>query len=249
MGIGTLLGLWTRAAALGGMALSLTFLLVVSWHTTPYYLGPDIVFLAAFTPLALAPPSRWSVDAAVSRRLQLDPSQHAAVPEGRRQFLGTLTVATWIGLAGLAAGGSAAALGRLLEPSRTDAADGHATLHPPSQPTAGAAGPVSTADASTGTAIGRAADVPIGGSAPFADPTTGASAVVIRSRAGVYEACSAVCTHQGCTLEYRGEVLRCPCHGAAFDPATGAVLQGPARQPLATFDVRAPGDGNLYVSS
>jgi thiosulfate dehydrogenase (quinone) large subunit len=54
VGIGTLLGLWTRVAALGGMALSLTLFLTVSYHSHPYYTGSDIVFLFAFTPLLLA---------------------------------------------------------------------------------------------------------------------------------------------------------------------------------------------------
>lgn len=50
--VGTLLGLLTRYAALGGMALSLTFLLTVSWRTTPYYYGSDIVFLFAWSVIA-----------------------------------------------------------------------------------------------------------------------------------------------------------------------------------------------------
>src|SRR5436305_12892677 len=45
-GIGVLLGLWTRAAAVIGIALSLTFWMAVSWHDYPYFLGPDIVFVA-----------------------------------------------------------------------------------------------------------------------------------------------------------------------------------------------------------
>lgn len=52
VGVGVLLGLWTRLAALGGMALSLTFLLTVSWRTTPYYYGSDIVFFFAWTVIA-----------------------------------------------------------------------------------------------------------------------------------------------------------------------------------------------------
>lgn len=47
VGLGTLLGLFGRIAALGGMALSLTFFLVVSFHDRPCYYGPDIVFLFA----------------------------------------------------------------------------------------------------------------------------------------------------------------------------------------------------------
>jgi len=49
VGLGTLLGLWTRVAAAGGAFLSLTFFLTVSWNTTPYYYGADIVFLFAWS--------------------------------------------------------------------------------------------------------------------------------------------------------------------------------------------------------
>jgi thiosulfate dehydrogenase [quinone] large subunit len=51
--VGVLLGLWTRLAACGGMALSLTFFLTVSWSTTPYYYGSDIVFFFAWSVIAL----------------------------------------------------------------------------------------------------------------------------------------------------------------------------------------------------
>ena len=71
VGIGALLGLWTRAAAAGGLALSIGFLLTVSWHSHPYYLGPDIVFAAAWVPLVLAGAGddpRLSLDARVRRQ-------------------------------------------------------------------------------------------------------------------------------------------------------------------------------------
>jgi thiosulfate dehydrogenase [quinone] large subunit len=48
VGVGTLLGLYTRVAAAGGALLSLTFFLTVSWNTTPYYYGSDIVFVFAW---------------------------------------------------------------------------------------------------------------------------------------------------------------------------------------------------------
>jgi thiosulfate dehydrogenase [quinone] large subunit len=54
VGLGVLLGLWTRVAASGGALIAFAFLLTVSWHTHPYYLGSDIVFLFAWTPLILA---------------------------------------------------------------------------------------------------------------------------------------------------------------------------------------------------
>jgi thiosulfate dehydrogenase [quinone] large subunit len=54
VGVGALLGLWTRVAAAGGMALSLMLFLTVSFHSSPYYTGSDIVFLFAWMPLLLA---------------------------------------------------------------------------------------------------------------------------------------------------------------------------------------------------
>jgi thiosulfate dehydrogenase [quinone] large subunit len=51
VGVGTLLGLLTRVAAVGGAVLALSFFLTVSWNTTPYYYGSDIVFLFAWTVL------------------------------------------------------------------------------------------------------------------------------------------------------------------------------------------------------
>ena len=49
VGLGTLLGLWSRAAARLGALLSLSFFLTVSWKTRPYYYGSDIVFVFAWT--------------------------------------------------------------------------------------------------------------------------------------------------------------------------------------------------------
>lgn len=51
VGVGTLFGLLSRIAAAGGMLLALTFFLTVSWNTTPYYYGADIVFVFAWTVL------------------------------------------------------------------------------------------------------------------------------------------------------------------------------------------------------
>ena len=70
VGVGALLGLWTRVAAIGGALLSLTLFLTVSFHTSPYYTGADLVFLFAWLPLIIAGAgSRWSVDGWVARRV------------------------------------------------------------------------------------------------------------------------------------------------------------------------------------
>ncbi len=54
IGIGVLVGLWTRIVAIGGAILSLSLFLTVSFHTSPYFTGADIVFLFAWMPFIIA---------------------------------------------------------------------------------------------------------------------------------------------------------------------------------------------------
>ncbi|MGA5189425.1 DoxX family protein [Streptomyces griseoincarnatus] len=68
VGIGTLIGLLTRIAALGGALISLSLWLTVSWAAEPYYYGNDLPYLMAWTPLILAGASLLSVDAALRAR-------------------------------------------------------------------------------------------------------------------------------------------------------------------------------------
>ncbi|MFD5876117.1 DoxX family protein [Streptomyces sp. NPDC060322] len=63
VGLGTLVGLWGRLAALGGALISLSLWLTVSWQSTPYYYGNDLVYLMAWLPLLLAGAPYWSMDA------------------------------------------------------------------------------------------------------------------------------------------------------------------------------------------
>lgn len=68
VGLGTLLGLWTRVAAFGGLLISLSLFLTVSYHSHPYFTGSDIVFFFAWIPLVIAGGgSHWSVDARLAR--------------------------------------------------------------------------------------------------------------------------------------------------------------------------------------
>ena len=61
---------------------------------------------------------------------------------------------------------------------------------------------------------------------------------------------SDVCTHRQCSLtadgDVDGTVIECGCHGSRFDMKTGAVLAGPATEPIAVFAVRDEG-GNLQL--
>ncbi|MEU6013204.1 DoxX family protein [Streptomyces sp. NPDC047515] len=72
VGIGTLLGLWARLAALGGALISLSLWLTVSWQVTPYYYGNDLAYLMAWLPLLLGGAAAFSVDALrASRRRRI----------------------------------------------------------------------------------------------------------------------------------------------------------------------------------
>jgi Rieske Fe-S protein len=49
---------------------------------------------------------------------------------------------------------------------------------------------------------------------------------------------SAICTHQGCTVNPDGTKFVCPCHLSMYDARTGKVLQGPAPSPLPKIQVK-----------
>ncbi|MEV0737164.1 DoxX family protein [Streptomyces sp. NPDC050549] len=68
VGIGTLIGLLARIAALGGALISLSLWLTVSWQSNPYYYGNDLAYLMAWLPLVLAGASVFSLDAALRAR-------------------------------------------------------------------------------------------------------------------------------------------------------------------------------------
>ncbi|MDH6225456.1 DoxX family protein [Streptomyces sp. MJP52] len=64
VGLGALLGLFTRVAAAGGALVSLSLWLTMSWTAEPYYLGNDLPYLMAWTPLLLAGGGALSLDGA-----------------------------------------------------------------------------------------------------------------------------------------------------------------------------------------
>ena len=79
----------------------------------------------------------------------------------------------------------------------------------------------------------------------------GTRVCLVRDGATVY-AVSDRCPHRDFALS-GGElvepcVLECPWHGARFDVRNGALLQGPATDPLPTFDVRIDA-GEVWVSA
>lgn len=80
----------------------------------------------------------------------------------------------------------------------------------------------------------NAALAKIGGSVVV--EAAGDKIIVAHVAAETFAACSAVCTHKGCDVEYEHEAKQfiCPCHGARFS-LDGKVLQGPAKKPLRSY--------------
>ncbi|MEU6228781.1 DoxX family membrane protein [Streptomyces sp. NPDC047042] len=62
VGVLTVLGLWQRVAAVGGALLSGALLVTVSWKSVPVYDAPDIIYLAAWSPLIIAGAPVYSID-------------------------------------------------------------------------------------------------------------------------------------------------------------------------------------------
>jgi thiosulfate dehydrogenase [quinone] large subunit len=257
VGIGTLLGLYLRVAAAGGALLALTFFLTVSWNTSPYYYGADIVFVFAwltmlgFGDCGVLSLERW-LRIQARRQLRLVP-EPAAVPASaraeldRRTVLNTGVAAAIVAAGALALGGITAALGRAAggtrrnRPSALQGSAGGApvgtTPQKSSTPTAGR--PTKAGRPAPGTAIGPVSAVPVGQARSFTDPASGQPAWIVRPSSGTFLAFSAVCTHAGCPVQYDPSTTQfvCPCHGGVYDARTGQVLQGPPPSPLPRIPV------------
>ncbi|MEU6982838.1 DoxX family protein [Streptomyces sp. NPDC046324] len=73
VGLGTLVGLFARVAALGGALISLSLWLTVSWQVDPYYYGNDLAYLMSWLPLVLAGAAYFSLDAVLAERRRRTP--------------------------------------------------------------------------------------------------------------------------------------------------------------------------------
>ena len=67
---------------------------------------------------------------------------------------------------------------------------------------------------------------------------------------GEFHAISAVCTHLGCTVQWKDDrkEFDCPCHGSRFHQ-DGSVIGGPAPQALDWYPLSLSPDGYLEVDT
>ena len=136
----------------------------------------------------------------------------------------TVPAAEWASRA--AAGVDQAVLGR---PASGQTGSGQTGSGPSSSPQPASGQPPSLALTS---------DVPVGGGKILADKKI----VITQPRAGSFEAFTAICTHQGCTVSsVSGGTVNCPCHGSKFSIANGSVVTGPAASALAPVSIKVQG--------
>jgi Rieske Fe-S protein len=67
--------------------------------------------------------------------------------------------------------------------------------------------------------------------------------LLVRTADGGYKALSAVCTHLGCTVQYKNDehVIWCACHNGRYD-LDGRNVSGPPPRPLEPYVVHEEGD-------
>ena len=67
-------------------------------------------------------------------------------------------------------------------------------------------------------------------------------AILIHTSGGNYRAFTAVCTHLGCTVQYRADLheIWCPCHNGKYD-LHGRNVSGPPPRPLTEYQVHIQG--------
>jgi thiosulfate dehydrogenase [quinone] large subunit len=261
VGLLTVAGMLTRLAALIGLALNLLLFLTNSWNTYPYFLGSDIVFVFAWLPFVLTgatgqPALDHVIERTAQRRalgsstgMPTAPFASEELALTRRTLLARGIGATAV-LTGFIAGISALAKGSyrggtsvqtLGRGSATGSASANRRQVAQHRSSASSSGLPAGAQK-----LGPASQLPAGQAAYYHDPVNGSTDIVVRESNGTFAAHSAICTHAGCTVEYSGGQLLCPCHGSMFDARTGAVLQGPAVAPLPARRVVEHG-GQLYA--
>jgi 3-phenylpropionate/trans-cinnamate dioxygenase ferredoxin component len=73
--------------------------------------------------------------------------------------------------------------------------------------------------------------------------------ITLANVAGTLYAIDDTCTHRGCSLgdgKLDGSTIQCACHGSRFDVTSGAVVRGPAEDPVRSYPVQVA-NGEVQV--
>ncbi|GHB20330.1 DoxX family membrane protein [Streptomyces chryseus] len=168
VGVLTVLGLWQRVAACFGTLLSAALIMTVSWKTVPAYDAPDIIYLAAWSPLIIAGAPVYSVDGRLAGEAWRKLGPRSELWELRRRVLrrGTVVASLVLGvtlLIGSMLGGAVRSSDMVTVPGPNDDPTNHLPGAPLPQ--------------ETGSSTGRASQGPAGRSpSPTASSSAGPSA-------------------------------------------------------------------------
>ena len=260
-------GLFTRVAAAFGMGLNLLLFLTASWHTTPYFLGPDIVFTFAWLPFVLAGASgQPALDAitrgpstATARRTHPRAAETRAGGESVATSTRRVMLAEFAGMAVAIGGISALVKGSYAGPQTLARGSSSGSAGRSRSGSVNHAGKSSSSGGGGSGAAGSGGSLPSGAvkigpanqlrsgqSTNYSDPSDGSPDILIRESDGKLKAFSAVCTHEGCTVGYEGGIIVCPCHGGEYNAETGEVIAGPPPSPLGPKKVLEAG-GQIYA--
>ncbi|MDN3259686.1 DoxX family membrane protein [Streptomyces sp. CSDS2] len=195
VGVLTVLGCWQRVAAAVGALLSAALIVTVSWKTVPAYDAPDIIYLAAWSPLIIAGAPVYSVDGRLAGSAWRRLGPRSDIWELRRYVLrrGALITAVTIGLTlliGSLLGGAVRDSGRVVVPGPGEAPRNHLpgsplpqepgkrqkkTASPSAAPTEGATAGTSPSGAATPPGTSRAT---VGATTAAPTQTTGTTGQV-----------------------------------------------------------------------
>jgi 3-phenylpropionate/trans-cinnamate dioxygenase ferredoxin subunit len=92
-------------------------------------------------------------------------------------------------------------------------------------------------------AVSRADELEEGGMKAF---DVRGTRIAVANVDGTFYAFDDTCTHMACSLaggDLEETTVTCPCHASEFDVTSGAVLEGPAREPVETYRTRTESGG------
>ena len=88
----------------------------------------------------------------------------------------------------------------------------------------------------SGTGLVPTSEVVVGSGVILADREV----VITQPIAGDFRAFTAICTHQGCTVNEVTDTINCPCHESKFSIEDGSNVSGPSGSPAGSVGPLSP---------